>query len=100
MLSDLLDQSKIDVVKATEEALRRLLTKEKLATYSLERDPKEGTVTVDGMMFTFSGGHLCLYGYCHNCGQQVPSRPIRRLADIVDLYQNFKPGKHTCADLS
>ncbi len=84
--------------KTTKRLLTELLGKAAL-TLDLIPDPKTGNVTLNGITYTYANGGLAMLGYCPVCNMEVPSRKIRRLADIPDLLRRFKPGEHDCMDV-
>jgi hypothetical protein len=90
-----------DMASATVSALGDLLRSAKVDLRSLPymRDDAAGTVTLEEDTYTHSAGHLRLMGFCAVCGQEVPSKPIRRLADVADLKRAFRPEKHECLDV-
>lgn len=70
-----------------------------LLDYKPTVDTAHGTVVVNGDTFTYSSGTVRLLAYCPACNNEVPSRPIRRLADVSDQKRNFKPDRHECMDV-
>jgi hypothetical protein len=94
-MSDLKRNALEDTVRAAHEELIKLLGKD---MGDLSYDLDRGVVTVDGVNFTYQNG-LCMTGFCLQCNQEVPSKPIKRLADINSLVKDFRPGRHLCMDI-
>jgi hypothetical protein len=85
-----------DLVDATESRLKMVFDGVYVAP---TKNIDTGTVTLGEDTFAYSAGHLRLMGFCAVCGQEVMSKPIRRLADIADQKRNFRPEKHECMDV-
>lgn len=102
LLEDLQAKSKQDQINAAKAAFLNIVGKavsdDGLEKYkSLIVENKEaGTITVGEMTFICTENKLRLMGFCQSCYQEVPSVPIRRLADIADLNAKFRPDKHDC----
>lgn len=60
---------------------------------------KDGTVDLDGVLFTTVSGGLRMLGTCPVCLQILPSKRIRTMGDIASLMDNFVPDKHHCMDV-
>jgi hypothetical protein len=63
-------------------------------------DAANGRVQTEGYTFAYSGGHLVMVGTCPKCTMETVSKPIRRISDIEDLQENFKPAHHDCWDIN
>ena len=98
-MKSLSDASKKDAAKVTRSRLAEVFAsaEETLKDYDPFVDEKTGTVVVDGSTFSCVEGKLRIMGFCPNCAMEVPSTPIRRLADVFDQRENFRPAKHSCA---
>jgi len=58
--------------------------------------PERGVVDFEMLLFTYIDGKLRMLGYCPECAAEVPSKPIRKLADIASNLDRFVPDKHEC----
>ena len=96
----ILDLSKKDQASTTKRKIKELLDANKIPheDYEFTEDLINGQVGLEGMTFGYSGGALVMIAACLNCGEEVASKAIKRLADIADLQANFRPGKHNCFD--
>ena len=95
----LLDEARKDLVVKIHDALIALVGSEKLADCSVNKDTTGGTMTVDDIPFGWADGRLRVMGFCPKCAQEVPSLPIRSLADIADYVKDFRPMRHQCMDV-
>jgi len=68
-----------------------------IADYQTEMNDEEGTVTLDGHVFSFVFNALRLKGFCSICGQEAWSGRINSFGDIGSIIRNFKVGPHECA---
>lgn len=95
--SSLSKASKAAQAKEAKKAVTLLFKDEVTPDYT-EMDEVNGTYSVDGVNFSYSGGKLVMLVFCDKCKAEVPSKPIRKLADIQDNLDNPQPGRHTCGD--
>lgn len=89
-----------DLTFAALEGLKDIFNRagKNLNKFPYQLDATRGQVTIEGDSFTYSSGHLRLVGVCPVCGLEVNSKPVRRLADVIDLKRNFRAEKHECFD--
>jgi hypothetical protein len=104
-MSDLLSMSKPYMAQRANDLLENILESYFITGMRLPKiqdiivNYKEGTCTLDGREFVYANGGLSMIGPCPTCRMDVPSRRIRNFADIGDLLQNFRAGRHDCLDI-
>jgi hypothetical protein len=94
----LTDATMKDLANVTADRIKAILA-DTVAFASFTKNFSNGTVTLEGDTYTCSANQLRLMGFCAVCGQEVMSKPIRRLADIADQKRAFRPEKHECMDI-
>lgn len=72
---------------------------EEEAAEAFETDYIRGRVNWEDITFAMDNGKLVIVGFCPLCGMEAYSRPVKRLADIADIHENFRPIKHNCAEV-